>query len=415
MASEKYLEAGRLIRFAIMGAIALSSLAPPATATEFSKPLNVSRSRARIDTLAAIAVDPDNKVHVAWNAFFAKAGAPDGVAGDIYYSTNASGKFSAPLRIRVPGGWYSRDAAIAVDRNGHVHIVFRRSLYQSSLGSEDDIYYVTDARGDLKHPIRLVDGKYGSGLVSSPYRPAVHCDGQNHVHVTFEGHIGDQGDLVLYMNNRSGTWTKPALAVQGNLLNGYSSCLDRNGFIHIAYESATLSPENRYQYRIFYVNNRSGKFSKPVVASASKHTSTLEPQVAADARGKAHIVYRSLPDVPQAPSIYYVNNVSGGFKSWQPLCDVNVYYIPQIAVDSANIVHIAYKITPPYGGHLYYGNNRTGRFEFSSYKELSPYCYGWPKYFALGKSGTLHFAVYDFPDPESWEAEIYYFSGSWLK
>ena len=209
----------------------MSLMSGPAAATEFNKPLNVSRSRTRIDTGAAIAVDPNNKVHIAWNAFYPKAGAPDGVAGDIYYASNVSGKFSAPVRIRVPAGWYSRDPSIAVDGTGHAHIVFRRSMNQAALMSEDDLYYVTNAKGDFKHPILLVDGKYGiSGQVSGPSVPRVHCDSRGRVHLTFLAGIGYQGDLVVYMNNRSGAWTKPALAVQGDFLIMHSSCLDRNGF-----------------------------------------------------------------------------------------------------------------------------------------------------------------------------------------
>ena len=405
-------EARRAICAAIVGAILLGVPTRSASATEFNKPLNVSRSRTRIDTLAAIAVDANNKVHIAWNAFYPKAGAPDGIAADIYYTTNVSGKFSAPVRISVPAGWYSRDVTIAVDAKGHAHIVFRRSMDQMNCESGDDLYYVTNAKGDFKHPILLVDGKYGiSGQVGRPYNPLVHCDSRGHVHLTFQAMIEYQGNLVVYMNNRSGAWTKPALAVQGNFLDAHYSCLDRNGFVHIAFGAC----DKNYTEHIYYANNRTGKFSKPLIASSSEHKDPFQFQIAVDRQGKAHIVYRAPFVKPGTPDLFYVNNVSGSFKSWKPVCDSSVYYIPQIAVDSSNVVHIAYKYFPTYGGYLYYGNDSTGEFEFSSYGGLGDRWYGWPQYFALGKNGSLYFAVYDFPNPDDWEAEIYYIAGSWTK
>jgi hypothetical protein len=405
-------EARRAICAAIVGAILLGVPTRSASATEFNKPLNVSRSRTRIDTLAAIAVDANNKVHIAWNAFYPKAGAPDGIAADIYYTTNVSGKFSALVRISVPTGWYSRDVTIAVDAKGHAHIVFRRSMDQMNCESGDDLYYVTNAKGDFKHPILLVDGIEafpGPAEVSAPRTPLVHCDSRGYVHLTFLAwQIGDQYEPVVYMNNRSGAWTKPMLAVQGDFLIEHSSAVDRNGYVHIAFRMN----DKKGKGHVYYIHNRAGKFSKPTMASAPSHEHASQFQLAVDGRAKAHIVYRAPFVMPNTPDLFYVNNVSGSFRSWLPVCSGNVYYIPQIAVDSSNVVHIAYKVTWPYGGYLYYGNNRTGKFAFSSYGELTTSWYGWPRYFALGKNGRLHFALYDFL---SGDAEIYYIAGSWTK
>jgi hypothetical protein len=399
-------EARRAICSALVGVLLLGVQARPASAAKFDKPLNVSRSRTRTDTLAAIAVDPNNKVHIAWNAFYPKAGAPDGVAADIYYTSNVSGKFSAPVRISVPAGWYSRDVTIAVDAKGHAHIVFRRSMDQMNLQSGDDLYYVTNAKGDFKHPVLLVDGIEafpGPAEVSAPRTPLVHCDSRGYVHLTFLAfEIGEgQYNPVVYMNNRSGAWTKPALAVLDSPFE-HSSCLDRNGFVHIAFLGSELN-------HIYYTNNRTGKFSKSIRASSPKHEGTGEPQIVTDSKGKAHIVYRA-PFIQ--PSLYYVNNVSGSFKSWTPLCISGSSYLPQVAVDSSNIVHVAYKDFPTLGGYLNYGNNSTGKFKFSTYGGLGAPWYGWPRYFAPGKGGSLHFAVYDFV---SGDAEIYYIAGSWTK
>jgi len=45
--------------------ILLVAASMPVFSTQFAKPVNVSKSRTRLDTLPAIAVDKNNKVHIA--------------------------------------------------------------------------------------------------------------------------------------------------------------------------------------------------------------------------------------------------------------------------------------------------------------------------------------------------------------
>jgi len=121
--------------------------------------------------------------------------------------------------------------------------------------------------------------------------------------------------------------------------------VDRNGHLHIAYNMN----DKKGIGHVYYVHNRAGQFSSPVMASAPSHEHAGQFQLAVDGRAKAHIAYRSPFVMPNTPDLFYVNNVTGAFKSRLPVCSGNVYYIPQIAVDSSNVVHIAYKVTWPYG------------------------------------------------------------------
>jgi hypothetical protein len=390
----------------------------PVFGTQFAKPVNVSKSRTRIDTGPAIAVDKNNKVHIAWNAFYAKAGAPDDVASDIYYTDNVSGNFITPIKIRVTAGWYSRDPSIAADSEGKAHIVFRRSQSQMNVLQEDDIYYVTNAKGDFNHPILLVDGKRvdlrGPTEVSEPHNPIIHCDSRDHLQLIFQvfGFGNLFGDALIYMNTVTGSWTEPSLAAKEDSISEFHSCLDRNNFVHIAY----CASDAKSVWRIFYSNNRRGKFSKPLIASSSKHDNPIQAKIATDSKGKAHIVYRAPFVTPGTPDLFYVNNVSGNFKKWKALCPWNTFYIPSIAVDNSNVVHIAYKLSPAYGGYLYYGNNSSGDFKFISYEGLGSYWYPGSCYFALGKGSSLHFAFYDWIGATyDSDTEIFYLSGFWNK
>jgi hypothetical protein len=385
-------------------------------ATKFFNTVNVSNMPDQVDTSAAIAIDQNNKVHIAWNGFYAQQGAPDGVAADVFYTTNKDGSFRLPLKISVPTGWYSRDVTIAVDPSGNVHIAFRRSEDQMNITAEDDLYYVTNALGDFNNPVLLVDGDIYLAEVIKPYSPRIHCDTQGHVHLTFlaDG-LNGSSMVVGYMNNSIGTWSEPIVAAAGTSPNEHNSCLDKNGYIHIAYGDVDDTPPD-YPWRIYYTNNTSGSFATPTPVSPYDENAH-EPNLAVDSKGKAHIVYREPFVTPGTPDLFYVNNIGGSFSSGPPISDWSGYYVPTIACDASDFVHIAYKEAPAYGGALYYGNNIEGDFSFVTYSLMSEWWFpDWSQsYLVLGKNGTMHFAFYDWVgDVYDSDTEIYYLGGSWL-
>jgi hypothetical protein len=400
----------KLLAALFIGMLFLSSGA--AFATQFFNLVNVSNLPNQIDTEPAIAIDTNNKVHIAWDGFFARGGAPDGVASDVFYSTNKDGSFCPPIKISVPTGWYSREVTIAVDPSGNVHIAFRRSNNQTNLMAEDDIYYVTNTSGNFNNPLLLLDGGSYPADVGAPYLPRIHCDAQGHVHLTFLANWLNGSSMVVgYMNNVTNSWSAPMVAASGTSPSEPSSCLDKNGYIHIAYANMDFTPPD-YPWRIYYTNNTSGSFKSPVAATPYE-TDSHEPDLAVDSKGNAHVVYREPFVHPGTPDLFYANNIGGSFGSGTPLCDANVYYLPSIAVDASDNIHISYKKFPAYDGALYYGNNINGGFSFVTCSLMNNYWYPGSRYFVLGKSGALHFAFYDWAeDVYGSDTEIYYLAGT---
>ncbi|MFC2085168.1 T9SS type A sorting domain-containing protein [Bacteroidota bacterium] len=384
-------------------------LSSPIFSQQFGDLVNVSNATDIIDTLPAIAVDKDNHVHIAWNGFYYDPEAPDNVTSDIFYTNNKGGSFAAPIQINVPQGWYSREPTIAVDSAGNAHIAFRRSTNQMTILAEDDIYYVTNEDGSFDNPILLVDGVQWTSDMA-PHFPRIHCDSQDHIHLLYRA-----GNLV-YMNNITGVWSDREVAVAnvGGWINEYNSnyCLDRQGHVHIVLGGHEF-PNRDF---IYYTNNTGGEFLTPTLASSSEHDHASEPDVAVDSLGFAHIVYRYFYHTVDTPSLFYVNNVSGSFSSWTAICDDKYYYLPSIAVDDSDFVHIAYKRwmnIPPMGGNLFYGNNINGDFDFISWFHSDRARYRWypgTRYFVLGESPTIHFAFYDWIDPDT---EIFYLPCTW--
>ena len=230
--------------------------------TLFDKHINISKNSRMIETEPAIAVDKNNTVHIAWSGFYARSDAPDGVASDIFYSNNKKGKFSKPKKIRVSEKWYSRSPTITVDSKGNAHIAFRRSEDQTSLLSEDDIFYATNAKNNFKNPVLVVDGIFGfpkENEVSGPSMPLIHCDSQGFVFITFMAwEFGSKfmDYYLLFIENTSGDWSDPQLAAKGSFLTDYKSILDTDDKLHFVFDDTTKGINTA----IFYTHNRNGEF-----------------------------------------------------------------------------------------------------------------------------------------------------------
>lgn len=393
----------REVRFFCLGLVCLALLGYSLQrdgGASFDDPVNVSKNLNRIETQPAVAVDKNNVVHIAWSGQYLKAGAPDGMASDIFYANNKGGRFSAPVKISAPTDWYSREPTIAVDSQGNVHIVFRRSIREATPWCEDDIYYAT-SKDKFKKPIRIIDGKYDIEKwesVSGPGQPLIHLDNQDHLYLTiyamgFKKEMNGT-DHVLHMNNVLGTWSAPQVAAKNQsvheVIEEYRSALDRNKRWHI------IVGCNFGDY--FYTHNRGGTFAKRIRVAPKEHYA-MEGDLAVDKSGKAHVVYRG--STPHA-KIIYVNNTSGSFRGHRAVCDdLNPYSNPSIAFDKSGFIHITYRRFPAYGGELYYGNNIGGRFKFELIDVISGYWGRGSRYAALGTSSSIHIAYWN------WRGGVY--------
>jgi hypothetical protein len=159
-----------------------------------------TRLDSGVDYDAVIALDAGGKRHVA----FARAGAGQG----IYYATDATGSWSAPLRVTTD---MDGVPSIAVDAAGHVHIAY------ISFGFSPGLYYATNATGTWVRS-RL----FGASL---DYWPSIGIDSAGHVHIGWV-RFAPEAPGLYYVTNATGTWaatrlttyfaSEPALAIDGS-------------------------------------------------------------------------------------------------------------------------------------------------------------------------------------------------------
>jgi len=379
----------------------------------FASPVNVSNSPATIETLPAIAVDHGGKVHIAYQSFFLQAGAPDSVASEIAYVTNAGGSWSAPVKIPVGVAYYSRDPDIAVDRHGTAHVVFRRSTDQISVRTDDRLYYVNNEGGILGAPVPIVEGDCAEDRFQMPYAPMVAVDDADVVHVGFVGQKPCSATVqIFYLNRRGGVFSPPVPASGGlPFLTTFTMALDRNGWPHFAFFAI---PESGTMYQTFYTKGvtdplGSAQFSTPVnVSNQPRSMTDVYPALAIDGQGFAHIVYRDPFILPAGGTqLYHVTNRGGGFDTREGLmCGVTA---PALSLDSEGHAHIVAKSAFNVG----YGTNIGGAFSTATvvYLGNTPNLSNYSRrHFALGDDGTIHVA-YSTAPPGGSDYEIYYVSG----
>ncbi|MFX0161878.1 MAG: hypothetical protein ACFE68_00895 [Candidatus Hodarchaeota archaeon] len=146
------------------------------------------------------------------------------------------------------------------------------------------------------------------------------------------------------MVNGAFTWSTPVkvstdpVTVQ-TINRSPSLAVDSNGVVHIAWGS---TDSKEYTSEIWYANNATGTFTPTQITSNS--ISDGNPSLALDSQGNVHIVWEGNYTAGNERDIYYINNVGGTFGSIITLLDDDYdEQYPQIAIDSNNKVHLVWQ------------------------------------------------------------------------
>jgi hypothetical protein len=316
-----------------------------------------------------------------------QAGAPDGVATDIYYSNNVDGDFTVPISFTVPTGYYSYRPTVAVDSEDSVHVVFTRRKYQTARSSDDDIYYVNNRKGAFDAPLILVDG---GPSWHRPMMPMICLDSSDTVHIAF---LGRRSPRLYYTNDSGGTFRTPTY-VSADLyrVEAYTMVLDEQGWPHFA---MTAKEDSLFdEAEIFYAGATSDPAMAPSFSTAvnvsnwPRNLGGFWPALAVDGTGAAHIVFRDPFGSPSKGEggAWYVNNVRGSFSPPVQI-KAGISYGHWLNSDDEGYLHLVSKGGPT---SLYYLNDRGGLDPDDYHFVTSDVGFFAPRYFAVGSSSHLH-------------------------
>jgi hypothetical protein len=210
----------------------------------------------------SIAVDRDGVAHMV---FYSN--------GDVLqYMTNRSGAFVASSSI--PHGDAPHQIDTAVDGNGAAHVVY--FAFSEGSYAEYSLYYTTNATGEFAPPVAIASDP----LILRP--PVLAADDAGTVHLVYEN--GQR--FVIYMENRTGTFTKMTLPGWGDYP---SLVVDGSGVAHVVFNQVS---EN------FYTSNAGGAFHAPVqinqwMQSAGGGARGFGRWIARSPDGRIHVVFQA--------------------------------------------------------------------------------------------------------------------------
>jgi hypothetical protein len=202
--------------------------------------------------------------------------------------------------------------ALAVDSNGHAHIVYTGSSFTGA-----DIQYITNASGTWQ-PVFL------SGFSNASVRDMdILVDTAGYVHLVFSASGLDC--YVYYMNNTGGTFQGGVVA--DDCRDGVAIAMDSSGIIHIAYTR---------QFSVMHAWNLATGWQYEQVDSFS-WIGGNRVGIALDIADRVHIAYQD-----QNSDLKYATNVSGIWERFYIDAVGDVGGNPGIAIDPAGRVSIVY-------------------------------------------------------------------------
>jgi hypothetical protein len=231
----------------------------------------------------------------------------------IKKSTGAWSQDSLLFSVVSSTGYNSRSSA-AAGPNKTLHI-----LYRVQGGTYGWPVYTNNISGSFTTCDTLLKI---SSLSTFHYGIAV--DNLNHAHIVCEMYSGSyylyyfypyHPDSMVSLVTNAGD---PTIAVA------------QDNTVHIAYLSTTNS-------KIYYLNNVGGAFGAPVLVS---DTTGVDPSIAVDNAGKAHICWTS-GNVVASSNLFYATNKTGTFQTTK-ITSNGYYGYSTIALDKDNDVAIEY-------------------------------------------------------------------------
>jgi hypothetical protein len=286
---------------------------------------------------AAIAVDTNNRLHVVWN---------DNTPGnsEIYYKKSTNGGSSWTTKRLTFGSGWSSEPAIATDKNDNIHVVWHEDA------KTVEIFYKKSTNGGSSWTTKRLT--WGSGN----WYPDIATDGNNNIHVVWEG--GHSGSFEIYhkkSTNGGETWTTKRLTWTSSSPGKAAIATDTNNSINIVWQDYT--PGN---YEIYLKRSTNGGVSWITKRLTWSSALSINPKIATDSNNHIHVIYED--DTPGNRELYYKKSTNGGV-SWttKRLTWSSAYsYSAAVATDSNNRIHVSYIEEVNGNTEIFYKRSTTG-------------------------------------------------------
>jgi len=235
--------------------------------------------------------------------------------------------------------------------------------------------------------------------------PAIAVDSEETIHVVWQD--STPGNLEIYYKKSTdggATWSRSKrITWSSSYSYDPAIAIDSNDVIHVVWRDDT--PGNWEIYHKKSTDNGASWSSSKRITWTSGESSG--PALAVDSNRIVHVVWHDF--TPGNYEVYYRRSTDGG-ATWNPvqrLTWTSEYSAdPNIAIDSANAIHVVYRDNTPGNEEIYYKKSSNTGKTWSPAKRLT-WTSGWSQYatLAIEGGGGIHL-VWD--DPTSGNPEVYH-------
>jgi hypothetical protein len=297
----------------------------------------------------AIAVDTNGHLHVVWH---------DDTPGinEIYYKKSMDGGTTwINKRLTFKSG-YSRDPSIAIDSNNHVHVV-----WEDNTSSNFEIYYKKSTDGGVTWITkRMTYNPYNS------FDPIIAVSSNNHVHVVWSDSTPGNSEIFNKKSTDGGAvWTTKRLTFNSEGSFHPAIALDSNNYVHVVWQDHTPGIAE-----IYYKKSTDGGAAWTTKRLTYNAGFSGIPAIAIDSNDNLHVVWYD--STPFNSEIFYKKSTDGGVNWITKRLTYNSggSYTPTIAIDSNGQIHVVWYDHTSGNSEIYYKKSTNGGTTWAT-KKLS--------------------------------------------
>ncbi|MHA1264712.1 MAG: hypothetical protein ACTSRS_05675, partial [Candidatus Helarchaeota archaeon] len=259
----------------------------------------------------------------------------------LWYRYNNGTGWTSNVSIPFNGTHYSVDNAFWPEGFYHLQIFANDT---SGEIAQRDQWFAT-----LEHlPFNLTSN------VLTDFGPRIVLDSNDLIHSTWIRNSSTTYEIMYGNNSNTHSNSFQSIFSSTGMLYLLDMEIDSSDIIHLCWME-----QSGLNYYVYYTDNSGGSFRPAIQIPGGVGDIYFMASIAVDASGTVHMVLSGMNWILNQTGLYYTDNSVGSFSAPTPLYTdaSNLYYYPEIVVDSRGITHLFWASDSTGNLELYYSNN----------------------------------------------------------
>jgi hypothetical protein len=224
------------------------------------------------------------------------------------------------------------------------------------------------------------------------FGPAIASDSANNIHLVWHDDTPGNNEIFYKKSTDGGTtWTTKRLTWNWTGSHGANLSIDSSDNIYVSWYNYTPGPAD-----IYYMKSTNGGTTWTTKRLTWNPGDSVFPHMAIDSSDNIHIVWYD--NSPGNAEIYYKMSTNGGTAwttkrlTWSPESSAS----PTIAVDSSNRIHVVWHDDTPGKSEIYYKRSTDGGATWATKRLTWSAGHSYIPTIAIDSSNNIHVVFYDF-------------------